>query len=125
MKTPEIRREVHAGAADASPINQGTLRLGFFVGRLAERIRLKFRMVGELVLGQDFDFVVAKIGFRQVRALLQDNHAKTVGRKLLGEDAAGRARAHDDKVHFVGSLVVGLVDRHFFSASFATGCQPE
>ena len=84
MKTPEIRREVHAGPANASPINQGALRLGFFVGRLAEGIGLKLRMVGELVLGQDFDLVVSKIGFRQVRALLQHNDAKAVGRKLLG-----------------------------------------
>ena len=125
VKSPEIRREVHAGPADASPVNQRALRLCFFVRRLAEGVRLKLRMIGELVQCQNFDFVVVKIGFRQVRALLQHNDAKPVRRKFLSDDPAGCTGADDDKVHFVGSFVFGLVNGHFLSASFAPGCQPE
>ena len=81
-------------------------------------------MVGELVLSQGFDFVVREICFRQIGPLLQDNHAKAVGRKFLGEDSAGSAGAYDHKIDFIGSFVLGLVDHHFLSASFGMGCQP-
>ncbi len=37
MEAPEIRREMHAGAADEASVDEGALGLGFFVGRFAER----------------------------------------------------------------------------------------
>src|SRR5260370_1326021 len=107
-----------------SSINDRSLWLGFYIRRLAERIRLKLRMIRELVMRQDTNFVVTKTRFRQIRALLEHNDAKAGGRKFLGQDSASRAGADDRKVHFVGSLVVRLVDRHSFSSSFAIGCQP-
>ena len=124
MEAPEIRGEVDAGATDASAVYQRALRLGFVIRRLAECGWLKLWMVGELVLTEDFNFVVREIRFGQVGALLQNDNAETVGGKFLGEDSAGRAGADNDEIHFVGSLVFGLVDHHFLSASFAAGCQP-
>ena len=81
-------------------------------------------MVGQLVQRQDFDLIVRKIGFRQVRTLLQHDYAKSMARKFLGENATGRPGSHDHKVHFVGSLVTWLVHHHVLSASFAADCQP-
>src|SRR5712671_7710183 len=37
VKPPEIRCEMYAGPADASPVNHCTLRLGLFVRRFSER----------------------------------------------------------------------------------------
>ena len=81
-------------------------------------------MIGELVLSQDFNFIVREIRFQQIGALLQHNNAEAVGRKFLGKNAAGSARADDYKIDFVGSLVFRLIGHYFFSASRAAGCQP-
>ena len=109
---------MHAGPAHAAAINKCALGLGLFVGRFANRRRLLLGMIGELVQRQNFDFVVREIGFAQVRALLKDHDAKTVRRKLFSQNAAGSAGADDHEIHFVRSLVLGLVHGHFFSASF-------
>ena len=61
---------------------------------------------------------MGEIGFGQVRTLLEDNDAEPVGGKLFGQDTPSGARTDNDKVHFVGGLVFGLVYVHFFSASF-------
>src|SRR6266576_3845080 len=92
MEPPEVCREMHAGPAHAAAINKCALGLGLFV--------------------------VREIGFAQVRALLKDHDAKTVRRKLFSQNAAGSAGADDHEIHFVRSLVLGLVHGHFFSASF-------
>src|SRR2546428_13355244 len=44
VESPEIRGKMYAGAADTPAINQCALRLGFFVRRLAKRVRPKVRM---------------------------------------------------------------------------------
>ncbi len=124
VEAPIVRREVHASPADTAAIDQRALRFGLLVRRLANRSRLKLWVVGELVLGKDFDFVVCEIGLGQIGALLENNHAKAIGGKFLGQDAAGRAGAYDDEVHLIRSIVFGLLYGHFFSASFAPGSQP-
>src|SRR5260370_6234198 len=83
VEPPEIRREVYARPAYASPIHERALRLGFFVWSLSKLVRLEFRMVGGLVLGEDFDFIMRKIRFPQALALLQHHNAKPVRRKFL------------------------------------------
>src|SRR5260370_4686886 len=92
---PEIRREVHARPADTSSINDRALRLGFFIRRLAERIRLKLRMIRELVMPQDTNFVVTNIRFRQIRALLEHNDANAARRKFLCHDSTRRASYYE------------------------------
>ncbi len=126
MEAPEIRGEVHAGAAHQASINEGPLRLGFFVGRFAERSRLELGLVGEQIFADDLDLVVHEVGLGEIRALLEHHHAKTVGRELLGQNAAGGSRAHDDKIDFVGSFVFREIGLHAldFSASGELGCQP-
>ncbi len=124
VKSPEIRRKVHARTADASAISQRSLGPAFLVRRLAKRVRLQLRMIGELILRKDLDFAVCEIRFRQIGALLQHHHAKPVRRKFLGQDSSGGAGANDHEIHFVGSLILRLVHSHFFSASFIAASQP-
>ena len=87
-------------------------------------------MIGEQVFLKNFDFVVRKIGFGKVRPLFEDDDAEAVGGKFFGEHAARGAGPHDDKVHGLGSFVLGLIDLHCLSASFSTeraagaACQP-
>src|SRR5216683_2316119 len=105
VEAPEIRGEVHAGAADAATVKDGALGRGFFVGRLAERSGLKFGLVGEEIFFDDFYFVVDEVGLGQIRALFQNDDAEAVFGELLGHDAAGSARADDDEIDFVGRFV--------------------
>src|SRR6266852_2404711 len=58
VEAPEIRGEVYAGAADATAVEDGALGLGFFGGRLAEKRRLKFGLVSQQIVADDFHFVV-------------------------------------------------------------------
>ncbi len=115
-----------AGAADQASVDEGALRLGFFVRGLAESVGLKLGMIGEEIFAEDFYLVVSKVGLGEVGPLLEHDYAKTVRRKLLGKDAAGRAGADDDEVDFVGGFVLGLVGPHdlVLSACPEGGCQP-
>src|SRR5256885_14676611 len=78
VKAPEIRGEMDAGAADATSVNQSALRLGFFLGGLAEGTGLQLGMIGQKVFANNLDFVVREIGFGEVRALLKDHDAEAV-----------------------------------------------
>src|SRR6267154_4998380 len=119
VETPEIGSEVHAGAADEASIDEGALRLGFFVGRFAERSGLELGLVGEEIFVDNFYFVVNEIGFGEIGTLLEHDDAKAVGGKLLGHDPAGGAGADDYEIDFVGSLIFRRVESHalVFSAS--------
>ena len=120
VEAPEVCGEMYAGAADTAAVDKRALRLGSFIGRFANGGRLQLGMIRKLVQGHDFDFVVGEIGFCQIRTLLENHDAKTVGGKLLGQDAARGSGAHNDEVHFIRSLVFGLVCGHFLPASFAS-----
>src|SRR6266436_1344869 len=126
VEAPEICGEVHAGAADATTVKDGALGLGFFGGRLAERGGLKFGLVGQQILADDFHFVVDEIGLGQIRTLFQNDDAKAVFGEFLGHDATSGAGADDDEIDFVGSFVFGKIELHalVFSASGGLGCQP-
>ncbi len=126
VKAPEIRGEVHAGAADAAAVDEGALGLGLFVGRFAEGSGLKLGLVGEQVFADDFYFIVDEIGFGQIRTLLEDDDAEAVSGELLGHDAACSARADDDEIDFVRRFVFGEIGVHAldFPASGGLGCQP-
>ena len=98
--------------------------------RFANGGGLQLGMIGEQIFLQNFDFVVRKILFVQIGTLLQNNYAEAVGGKFFGQNAASGAGTHDDEIDGVGSFVFGLIDFHFFSASFVAaatavaGCQP-
>ena len=81
-------------------------------------------MVGQLVLGKDFNFVVREVGLGQIGALLENHNTKAVSGEFLGQDPTGGTGAHNDEIHLVRSFVFGLVHGHFFSASFAADSQP-
>src|SRR5712672_31192 len=126
VEAPEICSEVHAGAADEASIDEGTLGLGFFVGRFAERSGLELGLVGQEIFVDNFYFVVNEIGFGEIRALLKHDDAKSVGGKLLSHDAAGGSGADDYEIDLVGGFIFRCVDSHalVFSASGGLGCQP-
>src|SRR5437899_12413297 len=118
MEAPAIRGEMVAGAADGAAVNESTLRLGSVLGRFAKSVGLQFGMIGEQVFLQNLDFVVREIGFGKVRTLFEDDDAEAVGGKFFGEHAARGAGPHYDKVHGLGSFVLGLIDLHCLSAFF-------
>src|ERR1700730_6350440 len=126
VEAPEIGGEVHAGAAYAASVNEGALRLGFFVGRFAEGSGLKLGLVGEQIFVEDFYFVVDEIGFGEIWPLFKYDDAKTVGGKFLGHDAASGAGANDNEIDFVGRFVFRQIGLHalVFSGSGGLGCQP-
>ncbi len=81
-------------------------------------------MIGELVLGPNFDFIMGEIGFRKIGTLFENHHPESVSRELFSKNATCRAGADNDEVHFIRSFVFGLIDSHFFSASFVAVSQP-
>ncbi len=117
---------MHAGAADQTAIDEGSLRLGCFGRSLAKSIWLELGVIGEEVFVKDFDFVVREVGFGEIRALFQHDHAKSVFGQFLGKNATGCAGPHDDKVYFVGGLVFRLLGGHDLALSEApgAGCHP-
>src|SRR5260370_42459049 len=125
MEAPEIRRQMHAGAADEASIDEGALGLGLFVGRFAERSGLELGLVGEEIFVDDFYFVVNEIGFREIGALLKHDDAKTVSGKLFVHDAAGGSGADDYAIDFVGGFIFRRVYSHalVLSAYGGLGCQ--
>src|ERR1700682_31428 len=98
---------MHAGAADQAAVNESALRLCFLVGRLAEGSGLQLGLVGEQIFADDFFFVMDEVGLGEVRTLLENDNAESVGGKLFGEDAAGSSGTDDDEINFVGSFVFG------------------
>jgi len=76
------------------------------------------------MLAKNFEFIVSEIRLGEVRPLLEDDNAETIGGKLLGENAAGRAGSHNEEIHFVGRFVGHLGLAHFLSVSAGRGCQP-
>ena len=84
------------------------------------------RMIRQQVFVENLDFVVRKIRFGQVRSLLQHHDAKSVLRKFLRDDPAGRARSDDDEIHLIRCLVLRHVERHDCPLPDAglIGCQP-
>ena len=120
-----------AGPANRSPIHQRPLRLGFILRSLAKAIRLQLGMIRQQVFLQNFDFIVNKIFFDEIRPLLENHNAETVGGKFFRKNAAGRAGTHNDKIDCFRSLVLGLRGFHGLSGSFVAatcvtfaGCQP-
>ncbi len=81
-------------------------------------------LVGEQALDKDFRFVVGEILFTEIFSLLEDDHVEAVGGKFFCQHAAGRARANDYEIHFIGRFVCDHGPAHFFSVSPETGCQP-
>ena len=63
VEAPEIRGEMHAGAAHAASIDQRALLLGFILRRFAKRGGLQLGMIGQQVFAQHADFVVGVIRF--------------------------------------------------------------
>src|SRR3984893_4559202 len=126
VEAPKIGGEVHAGATDTTAINEGALRLGFFVWRFAEGSGLQLWLVGEQILVEDFYFVVDEVGFGEVRALLEDDDAEAVGGKCLGNDPASSPGADNNEIDFVGRFVSRQIGLHalVFPASGGLGCQP-
>src|SRR5438874_2140968 len=124
-----------AGAANSPAVNQSALRLGFILRRFANGGGLQLGMIGEQIFLQNFYFVVRKIGFGEVRPLLKNYNAETIGGKFLGENAASSAGTDDDEVDGFRIFVLGLIDLHFLFVSAAgslvdarcvalAGCQP-
>src|SRR6202022_432066 len=109
VEAPKIAGEVHAGATDTTAINEGALRLGFFVWRFAEGSGLQLWLVGEQILVEDFYVVVDEVGFGEVRAMLEDDAAEAVGGKFLGRDAASSHEGDNNESVLVGRFVCGQI----------------
>ena len=108
VKTPVVRGEVHAAAADHATVDQVVASLGLVGGGLPKRLRLQRRDVGELVAFTHQELVVLEVGFVQIGTLLEHQDAKPAARELAGHDAAGRAGADDGEVHVIRR---GVADR--------------
>ncbi len=122
VEAPKVGGEVIAGAADGAAIHQSALQLGFILGRFAESVGLQLGMIGELIFLQNFDFVVREVFFLEVGALFEHHDTEAVGGKFFGQNATGGARTDDYEIDGIGSFVGGLIDFHFWSASFLAAC---
>jgi len=110
VEAPEVRGEMHTGAADEAAVHESALLFGCIARSFTESIGLQLGVIGEQILLQNFDFVVDEIIFCEVGPLFENDYAEAVAGQFLGENAAGGTGADDYKIDFVGGAIFRCFD---------------
>ena len=99
---------MYAAAADiVGVVAHAVAQLGGFAFGFAESLRMALAVVpSQLMVAEDGPFVMMEIGRAQMRALLKQHHRMPGPGKLLGDDAAGGAGAHNNEIDFFAGLEI-------------------